>query len=182
MARDRLQHLGHEHGPLRLVVDVLEELAQLRLREKDAPVLVLAPVHGHPDVVQERSKHDDDLRLVRRQAVVADERGLDAVLRQLAQELERDVGDDLDVHPRVVVDLEARDGVDVRDVPPRLDLRVVAHPLEELPELPVPARRHSQVHRRNRLRGREERLVRALERERLLDDLVGVAFCHAEQA
>ena len=51
---------------------------------------------------------DDDLRVVLLQPEVADEAGLDAVLRQLAEELERDVRDDLDVHPGVVVDLHPR--------------------------------------------------------------------------
>ena len=45
------------------------------------------------------AEDDDDLRIVARHPVVADERRLDAVLRELPQELERDVGDDLDVHP-----------------------------------------------------------------------------------
>ena len=61
VARDRLQHLGHDHGAIRLVVDVVEQLAQLRLGEEEAPVLVVAAVDGHADVVEERGEHDDDL-------------------------------------------------------------------------------------------------------------------------
>ena len=64
-------------------------------------------VHRHPDAVQERAERDDDLGVVLAHPVVADDRRLDAVLRELAQQLERDVRDDLDVHPRVVVDLHA---------------------------------------------------------------------------
>jgi hypothetical protein len=52
------------------------------------------------------------------------------MLRELPEELERDVGDDLDVDPRVVVDLHPDDSVDVGRVPPSLELRVLVHTLE----------------------------------------------------
>ena len=80
------------------------------------------PVHRHADAVHERRQHDDHLGILVRHPVVAHHRRLDAVPRRLPQQLERDVGDDLDVHPRVVVDLHPDDGVHVRDVPPRLQL------------------------------------------------------------
>ena len=43
------------------------------------------------------------------------------------------------------------DRVDVRDVPPGLDLRVGVDALEHAPELPVSAGGHAQLHRRDRL-------------------------------
>ena len=82
------------------------------------------PVHRHADAVEERGERDDHLGVVLLEPEVAHRGGLDLVLRQLAQELERDVGDDLDVHPRVVVDLHPDDRVHVRDVPPALELLV----------------------------------------------------------
>ena len=123
---------------------------------------MLAPVHGHADVVEQRREDDDDLGVIVRQPVVGDERGRDAVLRQLAQELEPDVRDDLDVDPGVVVYLETDDRVHVRDVPPRLELRVSVDLLEKATELPVPARRDPDVHRGDRLGRAQPRLVDAL--------------------
>ncbi len=119
-----------------------------------------------------RGEHDDDLGVLGRHPVVADERRLDAVLDELAEELERDVGDDLDVHPGVVVDLEADDGVHVRDVPPRLQLLVRLDLLEQQAELPVPARGNADVHARDRLGRRQARVAYGLFREwarRVLD-------------
>ena len=93
-----------------------------------------------------------DLGVVGLEAVVVDDRRLDAVFRELAQELEGDVGDDLDVHPGVVVDLQARDRVDVRDVPEGLELGVGVHALEDGAQLPVAPCRHADPHLRDRLR------------------------------
>ena len=139
----------------------VEQLAHLRLGEEEAEVLVPLAVHGHADAVQQRAEDDDDLGVVARHPVVAHERRLDAVLRQLAQELERDVRDDLDVHPRVVVDLHAHDGVDVRDVPPRLQLLVVVDALDQRAQLAVAAHRHVDPHLLDRLGGRQPRLALA---------------------
>ena len=107
-----------------------------------------------------------------RQPVVADDGRLDVVLRQLAQELERDVDDDLDVHPGVVVDLHPRDGVDVRDVPPRLELRVVVDAVEHAPQLAVAALGKPDAHAGDRLGGREPRLADGLGRDRAFDALL----------
>ena len=119
---------------------------------------MIAPVDRHADVVQQHGEDDDDLRVVGRHAVVTLRGRLHAVLHEESQELERDVRDDLDVHPRVVVDLQPEDGVHVGDVPPRLDLRVRVDPLEHATELSVPARGHAQLHRLDRLGRREPRL------------------------
>ncbi len=131
-------------------------------------------VHRHADAVEEGAEHDDDLGVVPAHPVVAHHRRLDVVLRQLAQQLQRDVRDDLDVHPRVVVDLEALDRVHVRDVPPRLDLRVLVDPVDERRELAVRARRHLDPHLRDRLGGRQTGLFLRLLGDRILDPLLGL--------
>ncbi len=87
------------------------------------------------------------------------------MLRELPEQLQRDVRDDLDVHPGVVVDLEARDGIHVRDMPPGLDLVVRFDPLEEPPELSIATSRDAEVHRGDSLGRAEQGRVRALERE-----------------
>jgi hypothetical protein len=155
VARDRAEDLDHDDGAFGLVVEAFEQLAHLRLGEEETPVLVTLAVHRHPDAVEKSAEHDDDLGVVSAHPVIANHRGLDVVLRQLAEQLQRDVRDDLDVHPRVVVDLEALDCVDVRDVPPRLHLRVLVDALDERRELAIRPRRHLDPHLRHRLSGRQ---------------------------
>ena len=96
------------------------------------------------------------------------------MLGQLAEELESDVGDDLDVHPGVVVDLHAHDRVHVRGVPPRLQLLVLVHPLEQLAQLAVAANRQVDVHLLDRLRRSQARLAHRLLGDRLVDPLLGL--------
>ena len=132
------------------------------------------PVHRHPDAVQESAERHDDLRVVVSHPEVAHDARLDAVLRQLAQELERDVRDDLDVNPRVVVDLHAHDRVDVRDVPPALQLAIGVDAVDQLAELVVAADGDVDPHRLDGLCGREARLALGLRRDRVLDPLLGL--------
>ena len=87
VARDRLQRLRDDDGELGLVVDAVEQLAHLRLGEEEAPVLVVAPVDRHADVVQERREDDDDLGVVGAQAVVALQRGFHTVLHEQRRSL-----------------------------------------------------------------------------------------------
>ena len=91
------------------------------------------------------------------------------MLRELAQELERDVGDDLDVHPGVVVDLQADDRVDVRHVPPALQLAVGVRALEDPPELAVAPVREADPHVLDRLGRREPCLAYGIRGGGLLD-------------
>ena len=77
VADDPLQHLGDHHGQLGLVVDPVEQLAQLRLGEEEAEVLVAVPVHRHADAVGERGQRDDHLGVVARHPVVGHHRRLD---------------------------------------------------------------------------------------------------------
>jgi hypothetical protein len=104
-----------------------------------------------------------------RHPVVANDRRLDVVLRQLTQELERDVRDDLDVHPGVVVDLHAGDRIHVRDVPPALQLLVLVHALDQCPQFAVPAHGDVDLHALDRLAGREPDLLLGLLGDRLVD-------------
>ena len=156
---------------LGLVVDTVEQLAHLRLGEKEAPVLVIAPVDRHADVVQERREDDDDLGVVGGQAVVALQRRFaHRASRADGRSLSAMFADDLDVHPGVVVDLEPDDSIHVRDVPPRLDLRIGVDVLEHAAKLAIPARRNAEMHRLDRLGRRQARLGRDV-RLRNLDDL-----------
>ena len=132
------------------------------------------PYDDHADAVEEGAEDDDDLGVVAGHPVVADQRGLDVVLRELAEQLERDVRDDLDVHPGVVVDLEALDRVHVRDVPPGFHLVVLVDPLHECRELAVRARRDLDPHLRDRLGGRQAGLFLRLFGDRILDPLLGL--------
>ncbi len=125
------------------------------------------PVDGHADAMRERRERDHDLGVRLAHPVVGHHRRLDTVLRELPEKLERDVRDDLDVHPRVVVDLEARDRVHIRDVPPGLHLVVAVdaadHPAERL----VPPDGHVDPHPRDRLDGGEANLALCLGRDRI---------------
>src|ERR671918_658125 len=176
VARDRLEDLRADDGQVGLLVQPLEELPHLRLGEEEAPVLVAVAGHGPPHAVQEGAPGDDDLGVLPAHALVAHHARLDAVLHQLAQELEPDVRDDLDMDPGVVVDLQPLDRVHVGHVPPRLELGVGVHALDELAERPVRARRDVDPHPLHRLRRREERLLLGLLRDRLLDALLGLGI------
>ena len=63
------------------------------------------------------------------------------------------------------------DRVDVRDVPPALELVVGVDALDQRPELAVAAHRDVDPHPRDRLGGRQARLVLGLGVDRLLDPL-----------
>ena len=119
--------------------------------------------------MEQRAERDHDFRIVALEPVVGDDRGLDAVLRELPQELECDVRDDLDVNPGVVVDLHPSDRVDVRDVPPGLQLLVLVDPFEQRPKLAVPARRNLEPHPLHGLGGRQPGVFLGLLGDRLLD-------------
>src|SRR5262249_50066824 len=95
------------------------------------------------------------------------------------EKLERDVRDDLDVDPRVVVDLQAEDGVDVADVPPALELVVAVDALENLPELAVAALGDADPHLRDGLRRRQPGLALRLLGDGLVDPLLDLLVdCH----
>jgi hypothetical protein len=182
VARDRLQHLDGDHGQVGLIVDPVQQLPHLRLGQEEAHVLVPVAMHGHAHAVQEGAERDDDLGVLLVEAVVAHHARLDAVLRELSQELERDVGDDLDVDPGVVVDLHARDGVHVRRVPPRLQLEVAVDAVEQLPQLAVAADGQRDSHPLDRLGRSEARFALGLLRDRVVDSLFGlVVDCHGPQ-
>jgi hypothetical protein len=96
------------------------------------------------------------------------------VLRQLAEELERDVRDDLDVDPGVVVDLHPHGRVHVGDVPPALQRLVRVDPLEQRAQFLVRALGGTDAHLVDGLGGGEPRLALGLLRDRLVDPLLGL--------
>ena len=101
-------------------------------------------VDRHADAVEERGRRDDDLGVALAHPVVGDHRRGDAAAEEQPPEAQRDVGDDLDVDPRVVGQPEAL-GVDARHVPPRLDLQVAVDGVEQLIEVAVAARGRADV-------------------------------------
>ena len=123
------------------------------------------------------TEHDDHLRVRLLHVVVADHGRRDVVLCELPQQLQGDVRDDLDVNPRMVVDLEALDRIDVRHVPPRLELRIVVDASDELAEPAVRAPRKPDPHLRDRSRGSEARLAGHLDGGRRLEELGCVLAC-----
>ena len=140
---------GHEDWSLFLAEPKLRELLDGIYEEPDRTVVV-------SEVLQAITSHRADGEPLSLEAgILRVGDALDMVLRQLAEQLQRDVRDDLDVHPRVVVDLEALDCVDVRDVPPGLHLRVLVDALDERRELAIRPRRHLDPHLRHRLGGRQ---------------------------
>ena len=74
--------------------------------QEQAHLLVAVAVHRHAQAVGQAAQHHDHLGVLLAHAVVGHHARLDAGAPQLAQQLEADVGDDLDVHPGVVVDLQ----------------------------------------------------------------------------
>ena len=144
--------------------------------EEEAEVLVPAPVHGHADAVHQRGEDDDHLGVLVRHPVVTHRGRLDPVLRELAQQLQRDVDDDLDVHPRVVVDLHPHDRVDVRDMPPRLQLRVGVGAVEHAAKLPVAALGQADAHARDGFGRAEPGLADGLGRHGPVDALLDLGI------
>ena len=76
---------------------------------------------------------------------VADDGRLDAALGEQAQNAQRDVGHDLDVHPAVVGHAQALGRVDAGDVPPGLELLVGVGVLDQPVELAISPRRDVNV-------------------------------------
>ena len=93
-----------------------------------------------PDVVQQAAGGDHDLGVLRLHAVDAHHVGLDAAPVQQAEQPQRDVHHDLDVDPGVVRHPEPV-RVRLRDVPPRLQLRVGVRRLQQRLEAAVAAGR-----------------------------------------
>ena len=115
-------------------------------RQEQAHLLVVRAVDGHAQAVRQAAEHGDHLGVFELHPVVGDHPRLDAGAAQLAQQLQPDVGHDLDVHPRVVVDLQPGDGVDVGGVPQRLQRLVAVHPLDQVAQLAVAAGRQVDPH------------------------------------
>jgi hypothetical protein len=145
---------------------------------RSAEVFVSLAVHRHADAVGESRQRNDDLGVVAVHSVVGHHRRLDPVLGELPEKLERDVRDDLDVHPGVVVDLHAGDRVHVRDVPPSLQLLVLVHALDHRAQGPVRPHGHPDAHLGDGLRRCEPNLTLGLGRHGLVDSLLGLRVEH----
>ena len=130
----------------------VEQLAQLALGQKQAVGLVIGAVDRHADVVEQRSRRDDDLRVALAHRVVADHRRPHAALDEQAQQPQRDVEDDLDVDPGVIGHLQAL-GLHLGHVPPSAHLGVVVEPVEQRLEPAVAASRRRDLGPRGRLGG-----------------------------
>jgi hypothetical protein len=128
-------------------------------------------VDGHADAVQQRPEQHDDLGVLLLHVVVLDHRRLDAAFGEDAEEPQADVGHDLDVHPGMVVDPEALDGIHVRDVPEGLEPVVGVDALEQRAQLAAPLGRNLDPHLRDRLGRREARFALGLGGSRLVDPL-----------
>ena len=67
-----------DHRPLRLVVEIGEQLPQLALGEKQAVGLVVCTVDRHAHVMEQGARGDDYLRIAPAHPVVGNHRRLDA--------------------------------------------------------------------------------------------------------
>jgi hypothetical protein len=152
---DAVHGLGDDDRALGLGVDVGEQAVELVGGQEQRVALVVGPVDRHADAVEERCGRDHDLRVALGHPVVGDHRRHDAPAEQQPRDAQGDVRDDLDVHPRVIGERQAR-RVDAGDVPPRLHLRVGVDRLEELLEAAVAARRGADANGGDRL-GRRRR-------------------------
>src|SRR3954471_21431350 len=137
---DRLEHLGLDDGLLRLLVETVEQPRQLVGGQEQAHLLVVVAMDRHAQTVRQAAEHDDHLGILLAHAVVLHHPRLDTRPAQLAQELQADIRDDLDVHPGVVVDLQPGDGVDVGGVPQRLQRVVRVGPVDDVAERAVATR------------------------------------------
>ena len=92
--------------------------------------------------------------------------------------LRLEINDHSWVHIQIVTNIAlkllrqlVKHGVDVRDVPPALELGVAVHALHDRPELAVAPHGDVDAHRRDRLGRRHARLAAGLLRDGLLDPL-----------
>ncbi len=144
VADDAVEDLGDDDGQLRLLVDAVEQGAQLRLGEEEAVGLVVGAVDRHARVVEHRPRDHDDLGVAVAHAVVGDHRRLDAGPVGQAKDAQGDVGDDLDVDPGVVGHAEALGG-DLLHVPPGEHLAIGGDALDEALEAAVAAGREAEA-------------------------------------
>ena len=107
VADDRVQDLGDDDAPLRLLVAALEQVVEAVGHEEQAVCLVVGAVDRHPDVVQEGAPGDHYLGVALGHPVVGDHCRLDPRLVEESEQAQGDVENHLDVDPRVVRHPEA---------------------------------------------------------------------------
>ena len=108
-------------------------------------------MHRHTEAVGQTTQNDNHFGVLLTHPVVGDHSRLDAGPAKLAHQLEADVGDDLDVYPRVVVDLKPGHGVHVGGVPQRFQRRLAVDAIDHVAERAVAARRECDPHVADRL-------------------------------
>ena len=86
------------------------------------------------------------------------------------------------MHPGVIVDLEALDRIDVRSVPPRFQLTVVVHSLQQLAQLAVGSVRRLDAHLSDRLARRQLGLLGGLDRLRRFESFELLVVVHSVHA
>ena len=91
-----------DHGPLRLLVDALEQRAELIGGQEQTEALMIVAVDRHPDAVEQASGRDHDLRVTLGHPVVGDNARRDAATEQQTGEPQPDVEHDLDMDPGVI--------------------------------------------------------------------------------
>ena len=141
---DRVHRLGDHDRALGLGVDLRQQPAELVGGEKQRVVLVVDAVDRHAHAMKQRGRRHHDLGVALAHAMVGDHRRGDAAAEEQPPQAQRDVGDDLDVDPRVIGEAEAL-RVDAGHVPPRLDLQVAVDRFQQLIQAPVAARGRADV-------------------------------------
>ncbi len=146
MGDDGVEHLRPHDGGLGRVVLLREQRVQLRLSDEERIGLVVGPVDGHAEVVEEGGQGDDDLGVVHGEPVVLHDPGLHAGLHQEPEQSDGDVGDDLHVDGPVVGHPEAVDGRDVGGGPEGVELVIGVDAIQDPVQAIVVPGRHPDLH------------------------------------
>ena len=134
MCQDGMENLRGHDGGLLLVVYALQQTVHDRRRQRHREILVLLPVHRMTDVVQRRSQHDDDLRIVEGHAIVLHHARFHARLHQQVQELHGRLGHDAHMGRTVVVESQSVDRGDVGCLPVGPYLHIGVQPVHDFDE------------------------------------------------
>ena len=149
VADDRVQDLRRDDRPLRLVVDIGEQLVEMVGGEEQAVRLVVDAVDRHPEVVQQAAAGDHHLGVRGLERIVDLERRPHAGALEQPVQAQAAVENDLQVDPRVVAHAEPLGG-HLRGVPTRLQLRAGVRRGQHPGELAVALARRVDAHRGDR--------------------------------
>jgi hypothetical protein len=107
---------------------------------------VVGAVDRHARVVEQAAGGDYHLGVARLHVVIGDHRRIHPAPVEQAEQAQRDVQHDPNVHPRVIGHPQAV-GRDLLRMPPGLELQVGVRRVQEGLELAVAARGHPDLHR-----------------------------------